>query len=450
MGWTALPLSLPVIWAQATGSTASNPSTLAPLALRRWCASLTLCSPESIPSFFGLWSWLAALGGLLILAVLFQGPSRALGQVFDVAGNARLVASATKRLRRSGRMVAATIGLTVISWTGSQSLNYSKPEGRDDLVLLTKARGLGELAVEQGILAGLTPLRDVAGLATNLVLLSIATLLVFRSSADRWDSVIPPGVSRKRVSPWAVLAGAAGIVIVCYRIYALAFVNSELPQAVFLMVEALIFPAAMAVCDGLLLGWVLVELRNAGHDDPPGDLLDTAGAVGLLPASTLACLLTLPARYLVTAILIASYYMPTSVAASPIGTWLRWQLKWGLTELQAAALLAAGLTGAVAWSGGSPSEAVRGYARMLASQGGRLVVVVALAGLAAFAFSAVAYLVILSLPSASWVLNAADSYAHYATLPVGLWALSALVELAERSLPEATLIPVKEPQDSPT
>jgi hypothetical protein len=37
------------------------------------------------------------------------------------------------------------------------------------------------------------------------------------------------------------------------------------------------------------------------------------------------------------------------------------------------------------------------------------------------------------------VLPAADSYAHYATLPVGLWTLAALIELAERSLPSASL-----------
>ena len=65
--------------------------------------------------------------------------------------------------------------------------------------------------------------------------------------------------------------------------------------------------------------------------------------------------------------------------------------------------------------------------------------VFALSGLAAGAVSAVAYLVVLSHTAAPWVLNAADSYAHYGTLPVGLWMLSALVELGERSLPEAGL-----------
>ncbi len=43
----------------------------------------------------------------------------------------------------------------------------------------------------------------------------------------------------------------------------------------------------------------------------------------------------------------------------------------------------------------------------------------------------------LLLPAQAWVLNAADSYAHFLTLPVGLWTLAALIELAQRSLPTA-------------
>ena len=53
--------------------------------------------------------------------------------------------------------------------------------------------------------------------------------------------------------------------------------------------------------------------------------------------------------------------------------------------------------------------------------------------------AALAYLLVLSLPASPWVLAAADGYAHYATLPVGLLLLAALVELGERALPAATL-----------
>lgn len=442
MGWTALPL--PVVWAQATGSATSNPIALAPLALRRWCGGLTLCSPESVPSLFGLWVWLAGLGGLLLLAALLQGPRAALKQVFDVPGHVRLWAAANRRLWRSGRMLAATVGLTVLSWTGSQTLTFSKPGGRDDLVMLTRARGLGELAVEQGVFAGLTPLRDVAGLGSNAPLLVLTVLLLFRASSEHWGGEPPPGLGRRRrLPPWANLAWLAGAALILYRLFSIGYGMNELPLGGSFLVEALVVPALLAACDGLLLGWVLVELRGDGLDDAgDDDGVDVRGAAVLWPAATLACLAALPARYLATAAVLASDALPASAGATAAGAWARWQLSGGLAQTQGGSLVFAGLAGAAAWSGGSPAGAFRGYGRMLARDGGRLAVVLALAGLAAASAAAVAYLAVLSLPTATWVLTAADSYAHYATLPVGLWTLAALVELGERALPEATLTPL--------
>ena len=67
-----------------------------------------------------------------------------------------------------------------------------------------------------------------------------------------------------------------------------------------------------------------------------------------------------------------------------------------------------------------------------------------IAGLAAGAGAGLTYMAVLSLPTATWLLNAADSYAHYVTLPIGLWMLAALIELGERALPEATLAGAEE------
>jgi hypothetical protein len=448
--WTAG--SLPVVWAQTTsasatattGTTVSNQTALAFLALRRWFASFTLSSPESVPSLFGLWAWLLGLLGLLVVAMFFQGVGPALRQVLDIPAHVRLIAAANRRLRRSGRMLAAVVGMTVLSWTGSQSFAYNRPEGRDDVVLLTKARGLGELAVEQGVLAGLTPLRDVVTLGANLPLLLAATLLLFRASTDAWSgSLPPPGMPRrKRISGWGNIAWCCGALFILYRMVAIGSGMSDLPLGGCLMVEAVVIPALMAVSDGLLLGWVLVELRDAGYADSGDNVLDVHAATRLLPGTILACLAALPARYLATAVFLGSWYLPSSASTTALGAWVRWQLGWGLVDVQGAALLVAGLAGAVAWSGGRPLGALRGYARMLSTHGGQLTVLFGLAGLAAGTLAASAYLAVLSLPAASWVLNAADSYAHYATMPVGLWTLSVLVELGERSLPEATLVPI--------
>ena len=119
-----------------------------------------------------------------MIATIAQGPVKALRQVFDMPGHFRLARAATRRVWRSSRTIAAAIAFTVISWTAAETAVYSYESGRSDLLLLTKSRRLGEVALEQGILAGLTSLRDVAGLGDNLPLLIVAAIVVFRASID--------------------------------------------------------------------------------------------------------------------------------------------------------------------------------------------------------------------------------------------------------------------------
>src|SRR5262249_44753682 len=108
-------------------------------------------------------------------------------------GHIRLVRKAIRRVWRAGRLVAITIAFTVLSWTVGQAMVYYQESGKADLLLLTKSRGLGELAVEQGMLAGLTPLRDVAGLGDNLPLLIVAVIVVFRASIEPRGAADQPG-----------------------------------------------------------------------------------------------------------------------------------------------------------------------------------------------------------------------------------------------------------------
>lgn len=442
MGWLGGPLLWPMLWAQAAVPSTSSTGALALLALKRWCGSVTLSCSESSPSLAGLWAWLGGLGALLFVVVVAQGPGPALGQLFDLPGHVRVFAAATGRLRRSGRMLAVTIGLVVLSWTGLQTITFRNEQGRNDLILLLKSRSLSELALEQGVLAGLTPLRDVASLGSNLPLLVLATFLVFRASADVLaGNLPPPGAPRRpRLSGWANVVWVSGAVLILYRLVSIAGGAIDIPSGNCLMIEAVVVPTVMTFCDGVLLAWMLVELRAAGFDDPSRDSLDLAGSVALLPAATVACIAALPGRYLVTALLLAAWYVPSEVMnTTPLGSWMSWQIRGGLSDLQGAAMLVTGFAGAVAWSRGDLAGAIRGYRRLVSSQGARLVVVLATGGLVSGALAAMAYLTILSLPAASWVLSAADSYAHYGSLPAGILTLSALVELGERSLPEASL-----------
>jgi hypothetical protein len=436
-------LSGPMVWGQVVGAT-PNPNSLTLLALRRWCSGLTLCSPAAVPGLFGLWSWLLGMAALLLVAMIFQGPNRSLRQLFDVAGHVGLVSAAFDRLRRAGRMVAVAVGATVVAWTVSQSLRFNDAQGKDDLLLLTKARSLGELALEQGVLAALTPVRDLFGLGDNMALLLLVTVVLFRAMTERQDRprVVAAGGGKGRAAPasrWANLIWGATSLYLLYRLATRVTGTADLPLGGCLMIEALLIPLLMAASDGVMLAWILVELRSVSLGDAGSDGLDPLAVVALVPGAVLACLLAMPGRYLATAILLGHYFMPATIGATVLGSFFRWQLSWGLADMQGAGLVTVGLAGAVAWSRGSPASAVQGYHRMLAALGGHLVALVALAGLAAGGGAALAYLMVLSLPPSPWVLAAADGYAHYATLPAGLLLLAALVELGERSLPTAAL-----------
>ncbi len=191
---------LPLMYAQSQ-SAVPNSSAMSFLALRRWCSGLTLSSPQSFPSLHVLWAFVTGLGLLLLLAMTIQGLVATLKQLFDLGGNASLVRGSVRRVWRTKRLVSIAIAFTVLSSTASQawifSLVFSQESRKADLVLLTKSRGIGELAAEQGMFASLTPLRDVAGLADNLPLLIAAAMLVFRASFEPLEWRAPPsGKSR--------------------------------------------------------------------------------------------------------------------------------------------------------------------------------------------------------------------------------------------------------------
>jgi hypothetical protein len=439
------PMTMPILWAQAQPAAPNAGNTLATLAVRRWFGSQTLSPPQIAPSLNPLLGFIIALTALMLVSCGWQGPARAFRQLFDLPGHIDLFRKALRRLRRSGRMLAIVIAFTVIAWTASQAMTYRQESNRVELLSLVKSRGGVELAVEHGVLAMLTPLRDVAALGDNVLLLTLAAIVVFRATIDipsmgyRASTGEIHYSSHFRPRPgWATVAWGSAALYALNRLVARGAGSSELPIGQCLMVETLVIPAFMLISDGLLLAWLLTELRDAGIDNSGEDRIDPFKVLSLLPGAALACAAALPARYVATFVLLASGHLPTSVAASPIGQYIRWQLGTGLADLQAASFLVIGITGVVAWTRGSLGSAIRGYSRMLSNEGARLTLVLAVAGISAGVVSAVAYFVILLLPVQAWVLSTADSYAHFATLPIGLLTLAALVDLAERSLPAAS------------
>ncbi len=144
-----------------------------------------------------------------------------------------------------------------------------------------------------------------------------------------------------------------------YRFANLVVDTGGLPLGGCNVVEAAVVPLLIAMSDGILLAWVLVELRSAGLADDVGTGLDVRGAIVIWPAATLACLAALPARYLAIGAWLLWLDVPNVATvrqlASPLLT------GWGLVILQGAALVTTGLVGVAAWcpaASSAPSEAI--------------------------------------------------------------------------------------------
>jgi len=433
-------------------TTSSDASVVWVLALKRWYGSLTLSSPEALPSRAAFWLWLAGIGGMLLLAITAQGPVRALAQFFDLAGLARLISAAIGRLRRSARLVAILLGATVVSWTAWQTPLHNRPEKKEELGLLLKSKSRVEFSAEQGVLAATTPLRDILGLGDTLVLLVAGAALVFKFSADRWGRFDDASMAiRASSGSWTTVAwGAAGLYAM-YRMASLLYDIEGLPPlGGCLFVEVVGVPLLMVLADGLLLAWVVAELRgaNVGSEE---EGFDVAGAITLYPGAILACLLSMPARYAAMGVGLTWFHHTTQTPGT--APWsLEFLRGWSLAGLQAAGLAMLGLVAGLAASSGSWGGTLRGYGRVLKAEGGRLAALVAVLGLGVGGVSALAYSIVLAMPVQPWILLAADGYAHYASLPIGLLGASALVEMGThavippKSAPDMEFVGRDEPQ----
>jgi hypothetical protein len=431
-------LLTPMLWAQNSPDDFEMPL----LALRRWFWGQTLASPRAAPGSEALGTWVLGLLALLLVVIIAQGPGKALRQLLDLPGHLQLIGQALERLRTSVRLVMIVLGAAVLSWTSALLFRYNRPSGLADLAVLTGNKSVPELAIEQGILAALTPMRDLFSLADLLVLLGIGGFVAFRFSADRWGAP-DSDVSGKPLPAWATVAWASAALYGLYRVATMLATTGDLPMGGCLFVEPMVVPVLMVLADGVLAAWVLVELRRSARSSDI-EPVPVAAALVVLPASVLACLMVMPARYAATAAYLALPYVPDGVA----GTVLAPMLGWGPIYLQGAAVVFSGLAGAVPWCRGGMSAAFNGYGRLLRSEGGHLVAALAIGGMAAGLPVGVSYLLVLSLPAQPWVLPAADSYAHYATLVIGLGVLAALVELGGRSAMEASPAEGQEVVDS--
>ncbi len=428
-----------LMWAQASASSSGGFVTLA---LKRWYAGLTLSHPEAAPTYAGLWMVVAGLAALFAFGVIAQGPKTAFRQFFDIFGLADLVRAALSRLRRAWRVVGVAVGVSVLAWTASQSMHYTDAQGKADMLLLTRSRSVVELAVEHATIVGATPLRDVVGLGDNFALLAIATIVFFQVGTNRWDG--SDLVTRLLGDPLGLRAHVCWIMVALYCIYRTIVMPAVGVYALPLgsggfFPEAGLVPLLAAASDGVMLAWVVVELRNAGLSDMGVERFEPRESLLIWPLAVLTSVLVMPARYVAQLIILAAPYLPSLRPGSTFARVVAHLLGWGLVDLQAASLVVLGLVGTLAWSGGSIRVWLRLWRRLMSQSAARLVAFLALGWVVAGFLTSISYVLILSLPPQAWVLAAADGYGHYITLVTGLWIASGLVELGEQALPVADL-----------
>jgi hypothetical protein len=423
------------------GSDPATATRLVDIALKRWFSGLTLSPHSPIPNLHAWTAWATAIAALAILALIVQKPAPAIAQFLDIPGHLRLVAASLGRFRRAGRLVAALCGAIVFSWTSWQALHHDEPRRLEDLAILLKSRSLSELTQEQAAHAALTPFRDLAGLADLSILLLIASLALFRLSAESWG---PAGSSEHPDRPPApagtVFAWGAAWIYLIYRTASVALHPDGWPLNGLLGIDLALIPLVMLASDGLLLAWVLHELRLAVSDAPTPPWTESIAAAlrGWLPA-TLAAAAALPARTAALTAWLALPYIP-SPAPAPLRLLFRELFRGDLLIwLQAASLALTPLLAAAAWTrhAGRPGLLALTLI-LLQSQAGRLVAIILGGTVASAGLSALAYWTILSLPPQPWLLAAADAYAHFATLPAALLLLATLVELAGQATRPAT------------
>ena len=236
--------------------------------------------------------------------------------------------------------------------------------------------------------------------------LRIGATLVFRASFDvpRWrvPALRTSGALVGQPRPgWATLVWGVRALYALYRVISRLAGGVDLPLGSSLVVETVFVPFLMLISDGFLLAWVLTELRHVGLVTSGQEQIGVSDPLALLPATALVCALALPARYVATMVWLVSAYVPASARAGSLGDYVRWQLGWGLTDLQALSSLAIGMAGAVAWSRGTIGSAISGYLRLLSTDGGHLVATVVIAGIGSGLVAAVPYGLVLMLPGAT-------------------------------------------------
>lgn len=433
------------------------------LALKRWVGQGTLTTPRTTSATDLLARyWLFVLVAIVLIVLLIQGPGRFFAGLLRKSEFETTLKMGLRRLRARLLVPMAMFGLVLCSWSTSQLLQYGMTANLDSLMLTLRGKTVSSFALEQGILAALTPLRDLINLADIWPMVAAGLFFAFRySSQAQW---IPNSIKTRSQVRAQLLVQFFWIVASVWLVYRLVLgVSGDggLPLHSGAWFEIVVEPITMILIDATLLAWVIVELRDSLEKGSDQLAPDAEAVFGLFPAILLIAILLAPARVFAHVVWLTwNSVLETMGDSAELPAraveWVVWALSWGLIDLQIVVAPLAILAGAVAFGGGSIRSTL-GIAWRTLRQRGSQYFLITLAFMA-FAFLSSSAMTVLMLyhPAEPWVLMAADFYAHLASLGLGLWYLSCLIELAapfakietvetaEQAVPEA---PLEDPID---
>ena len=417
------------------------------LALKRWVGGGTLTSPDAVASpDFQARFWLLGLLLMLLAGLLRQGPRAVFVGLFDWSEARRLVGLGLRRLKQRPVVPLALGGFLLLSWTTIQLIHYADPLGVDNLQKSLRTKTLPVLSLEQGLLAALTPLRDLTNLADCWPLVAAAALIAFYfTSKLQWvpQSTMHRGL--KNAQLWAQFFWIAASVWLFYRMVVGGSSEGGLPLNSGAYIEILLEPLFMLVIDAVLLSWILTELRDAPFTDNDTLLPNVEHVLNLLPGLILVNFLIVPGRYFAHGLWlvwnsVVDLIATNGVVPPAVVQYVVWGLSWGILDMQAIAFPLMILTGAAAWGRGSIRETFRIASRMLARGASTIFLITLFCGLLNLISTALISTLILSHPTEPWVLMSADSYCHYASLYIGLSLVSCFVQMGEEALVTAQAI----------
>lgn len=410
------------------------------LTIRRWVGHSTLSSPDLVGrGDYHATSWLLGLMLLMMAAIIVQGPSRFLSGIISWPSFQKLMRSSLARLRKRPIVPLVLIGCLLLSWTTSQIFSYSGPGGLDDLQLTLRTKTLWTYSLEQGFLSAIIPLRDLANLADNWVIVLIATVSAFYyTNSMQWVPVSTMSAAQRQAYIKSQYFWFAGGFWLIYRIIVGAASEGGLPLISGVFFETVVEPAVMIGIDAMILAWVVVELRDSQTLEPLDMKPRMSEIVQLLPAILLVNILVLPARYFVHIVwilwnnLLQTVNLKSIYYNQAVESFV-WFLGDGFIYLQVVAFPLILVSGAVAFSSGSIRKMMKLVVGMLRFGGDKIVLLAGCLGMVNLAGVTALNLLLISHPQEPWVLIASDSYCHYFTFLTGMILMSGLIEIASEA-----------------